>query len=157
MCKFLSSRECFQLGSMKYNQDFGGLWRPEKWIIMRIYADCPPTTLCGKTLPVVVQSQAWPSSQAIHVIRNLRFGQLLTFWKLGGFPTWKPYFSPRSLSFKSDEIASSLTWCWGSMSFHCHSLLCDFPDCRRPLHIPNTFPRQLQSEWHHITLNLSNN
>ena len=70
---------------MKYNQDLG-----EKWIIMRIYADCPPTTLCGKTLPVVVQSQAWPSSQAIHVIRNLGFGQFLTFENC---PTWTPHTS----------------------------------------------------------------
>ena len=32
-----------------------------------------PTTQGRKTLPVVFQSQAWPSSQAVHVIRNLKF------------------------------------------------------------------------------------
>ena len=49
-----------------------------------------PTTRGRKTLPVVLQSQAWPSSQAVHVIRNLKFVQS-GFRRRGGFPRPKSH------------------------------------------------------------------
>ena len=49
-------------GEMNYNEDLCIL--------------LAPSTGGSKTLAVVLQSQAWPSSQVVHVSPNLKFGQI---------------------------------------------------------------------------------
>ena len=108
-----------------------------------------PTTRGRKTLPVVFQSQAWPSSHPVHVICNLKF-----------FVLEIQRFTHLEITYHSHSNLLSLLALWFEVDVQCYLndhpfIKAFFPDCTR-FGLSSTFQMPLPYNFKEIGITVSN-